>query len=118
MFDASGISTEATPPDIAAALARLKGGQRHRVDSDLASAIMMALEQRTQIVWWHLFSYAYLNPVAGTTAPAAPPQEQQQHREHLRAQKTLESTETDEDASLGRRVLTETYAIPFDSSPL
>ena len=70
---------ENPPNDMAAALADLKAStrllqhvprrHRHRVASDLASAITAALEQRTPAAWWRLFSFMFHSPLAEPAEP-------------------------------------------------
>ena len=67
------------PDDMAAALADLKARtrllqhvprrHRDRIASDLAGAITAALEQRTPLARWRLFSFAYQSSLAETANP-------------------------------------------------
>ncbi len=73
------VEDEILTVDMAAALAELKKKTRllqhvpcrlrHRVASDLASAITTALEQRTSLTWWRLFSFMFRSPLAEPTDP-------------------------------------------------
>lgn len=72
---------EIPPDDMAAALADLKAStrllqhvprrHRHRVASDLASAITAALEQRTSVAWWRLLSFMFRSPLAEPADPSS-----------------------------------------------
>ena len=67
-------SNDAPPDDMAAALADLKANtrvldhvprrHRHNIASDLAGAITAALEQRTPLAWWRLYSFIFRSPIA------------------------------------------------------
>ena len=108
-----------TPPDdMAATLADLKASTRllqhvprrlrHRVASDLSSAITTALEHRTPLAWWRLSSFMYRSPLAEPADPTPP-------REIAIANSPRTASGTNADALTKRNALMATFEQPCGS---